>query len=96
MSLYSEKDFVEIVDENDRPLPSVPKSWVKAEMLPPGAKPKSGRRSSSSSSIDAAAKAKADAEAKAQSEADAKAEEEAKAKADADAKAAADAAAAKK
>lgn len=44
---YAEKEFVEVVDADGNPLDGfahpVPKSWIGTDLLPAGAKKKSGR-----------------------------------------------------
>jgi len=56
MSAYTEKDFVDVVDAEGKPLGSVPKAWIGTDLLPDGAKKagksaKSDKPSDSSESV---------------------------------------------
>jgi len=51
MPAYTDKDLVDVVDENDQPLGSFPKAWVGTDLLPAGAK-KAGKASSSSEKVE--------------------------------------------
>lgn len=50
MKTYTEKDMVEVVDEQGNDLPSVPKAWLNTDLLPAGVKKKSKSSGSSSDS----------------------------------------------
>lgn len=82
MKTYTEKDFIEVVDEAGEPAGSLPKRWQGTEFWPDGVKP-AGKTSSRQSAAekkaaaDAEAKEKADREAAEKAVADAKAKEEA-------------------
>lgn len=44
MKTYTDKDFVDVVDEAGEPAGSVPKAWVGTDLLPAGVKPAKGSR----------------------------------------------------
>jgi len=56
---YDAKDYVEVVDADGNPMDGfahpVPKQWIGTDLLPPGAKKKSGGRSSGGRSTQPAA-----------------------------------------
>lgn len=86
MKTYTEKDFVDVVDEAGEPAGSYPKAWQGTEFWPDGVKP-AGKTSSRQSAAEKKAAEEAAAKEKAEAEAKAKAEQEAAEKAAAEAKA---------
>ena len=51
MGDYKKSDIVDVVDENDQPLGSVPKQWIGTDLLPASAK-KAGKSQSSSEPVE--------------------------------------------